>query len=415
MSIMLRLTVMNFMQFFVWGAWLISLSAYMSATLGFTGLQIGSIYGTMGVASLFMPGLMGIVADRWLNAERLYGVLHLAGAGLILWASTVQDYGTLYWIMLLNAMVYMPTIALNNTISFRVLEQQGMNFIQKFPPIRVWGTVGFIVAMWCTDLSGSNLTVGQLYVSAGAAVFLGIYGFTLPACPPSRGGGKRSVAEALGLDAFVLLRRAQMVVFFLCAMLLGGALQITNAFGSAFLADFAGAYPDSFGVRNSNILISISQISETLFILTIPFFLRRFGIKVVMMIAIFAWMFRFGLFAYGDPGPGLWMLVMSMIVYGMAFDFFNISGAMYVNLEANPRIRASAQGLFMIMTNGLGAFFGTMVAGAVVDHYTDGGVRDWHSIWLAFAGYALALGVVFPFVFRYRHDPARMAAAATAH
>jgi NHS family xanthosine MFS transporter len=396
MSIPLRLTVMNFVQFFVWGAWLISFSAYMSRTLGFTGLQIGSIYGTMGVASLFMPGLMGIIADRWLNAERLYGMLHLTGAALILWASTVRDYETLYFIMLLIACVYMPTIALNNTISFRVLEQQGMNFIRKFPPIRVWGTVGFIVAMWCTDLSGSNLTVGQLYISAGAAVFLGLYGFTLPACPPVRDAGRKTLAEALGLDSFVLFKRTQMVVFFLCAMLLGGALQITNAFGSAFLADFSGAYPDSFAV---------SQISETLFILTIPFFLQRFGIKVVMLIAIFAWVLRFGLFAYGDPGPGLWMLVLSMIVYGMAFDFFNISGSMYVNLEANARIRASAQGLFMIMTNGLGAFFGTMVAGAVVDLHTADGVRDWQSIWLTFAGYALALGIVFPFVFRYKHDP----------
>jgi NHS family xanthosine MFS transporter len=412
MKITLRLTVMNYLQFFVWGAWLISLSGYMSATLGFTGLQIGSIYGTMGVASLFMPGLMGIVADRWLNAEKLYGILHLAGAALILWASTVRDYETLYVIMLLNACVYMPTIALNNTISYRVLEQQGMNFIQKFPPIRVWGTVGFIAAMWCTDLSGSNLTVGQLYISAGAGLFLGLYGFTLPACPPSREAGRRTLAEALGLDSLVLFKRAQMVVFFLCAMLLGGALQITNAFGGAFLADFSGTYQDSFAVRNSNILISISQISETLFILTIPFFLQRFGIKVVMLIAIFAWMLRFGLFAFGDPGPGLWMLVLSMIVYGMAFDFFNISGSMYVNLEANARIRASAQGLFMIMTNGLGAFFGTMVAGAVVDLHTVGGERDWQSIWLTFAGYALALGVLFPFVFRYRHDPARMAAAA---
>jgi MFS transporter, NHS family, xanthosine permease len=415
MSIQFRLTVMNFMQFFVWGAWLISLSAYMSKSLGFTGLQIGSIYGTMGVASLFMPGLMGIVADRWVNAERLYGILHLAGAVLLVWASTVRDYETLYFIMLLNAMVYMPTIALNNTISYEVLEQQGLNFIQKFPPIRVWGTVGFIIAMWCTDLSGSNLSIGQLYISAGAAVFLGFYGFTLPACPPSRDTSRKSLVEALGLDAFVLFKRPQMVIFFLCAMLLGGALQITNAFGSAFLADFSGTFPNSFGVRNSNILISISQISETLFILTIPFFLMRFGIKVVMLIAIFAWMFRFGLFAYGDPGPGLWMLVLSMIVYGMAFDFFNISGSMFVNLEANDRIRASAQGLFMIMTNGLGAFLGTMAAGAVVDHYTVDGIRDWHSIWLSFAGYALVLGLIFPFVFRYRHDPAKMAAAATGH
>lgn len=411
MSIPFRLTVMNFMQFFVWGAWLISFGAYMSKSLGFTGLEIGSIYGTMGIASLFMPGLMGIVADRWLNAERLYGILHLTGAALLVWASTVHDYETLFVIMLLNACVYMPTIALNNAISFRVLEQQGMNFINTFPPIRVWGTVGFIIAMWFTDLSGAVLTTGQLYISAGAAVFLGLYGFTMPACPPSRDAGHRTIAEALGLDAFVLFRQPQMVVFFLCAMLLGGALQITNAFGGDFLTDFNAIYPDSFGVKHPILLSSISQISETVFILTIPFFLRRFGIKVVMLIAIFAWMFRFGLFAYGDQGPGLWMLVLSMIVYGMAFDFFNISGAMYVNLEANPRIRASAQGLYMVMTNGLGAFLGTMVAGAVVDFHTTDGVRDWHSIWLTFAGYSLALGLVFPFVFRYRHDPAKMAAA----
>ena len=415
MSIQFRLTVMNFVQFGLWGAWLISFGAYMSKSLGFTGIQIGSIYGTMGVASMFMPGLMGIIADRWLNAERLYGILHLIGAGLLIWASTVRDYETLYFIMLFNAMVYMPTIALNNTISYRVLEQQGLNFIQKFPPIRVWGTVGFIVAMWITDLSGSTLTTGQLFISAGAAAFLGLYGFTMPACPPARDLAKKSLAAALGLDAFVLFRRMQMVVFFLSAMMLGGALQITNAFGGDFLVDFSHAYPDSFGVQHPILLSSISQMSETLFILTIPFFLQRFGIKVVMTIAIFAWVFRFGLFAYGDPGPGLWMLVLSMIVYGMAFDFFNISGSMFVNLEANSTIRASAQGLFMIMTNGLGAFLGTMIAGAVVDHFTVDGIRDWHNIWLAFAGYALALGIVFPFVFRYKHDPAKMAAAATAH
>ena len=415
MSIQFRLTVMNFVQFGLWGAWLISFGAYMSKSLGFTGIQIGSIYGTMGVASMFMPGLMGIIADRWLNAERLYGILHLIGAGLLVWASTVRDYETLYFIMLFNAMVYMPTIALNNTISYRVLEQQGLNFIQKFPPIRVWGTVGFIFAMWFTDLSGSTLTTGQLFISAGAAAFLGLYGFTMPACPPARDLAKKSLAAALGLDAFVLFRRMQMVVFFLSAMMLGGALQITNAFGGDFLVDFTHAYPDSFGVQHPILLSSISQMSETLFILTIPFFLQRFGIKIVMLTSIFAWVFRFGLFAYGDPGPGLWMLVLSMIVYGMAFDFFNISGSMFVNLEANSSIRASAQGLYMVMTNGLGAFLGTMVAGVVVDHFTVDGIRDWHSIWLAFAGYALALGIVFPFVFRYKHDPAKMAAAATAH
>ncbi|MGH9578814.1 MAG: MFS transporter, partial [Terriglobales bacterium] len=292
MTIQLRLTAMNFMQFFVWGSWLISLGAYMIVTLGFSGGQVGSIYATMGVASLFMPGLMGIVADRWVNAERVFGFCHLVGAGLRLWASTVKDYDTLYVIMLLNAMVYMPTIALNNTVSYKVLQQKGFNVIRSFPPIRVWGTVGFIAAMWMVDFAGWTKSALQLYISAGAAVFLGIYGFTMPKCPPARDIASRSLAAALGLDAFVLFKRPQMLVFFVFAMMLGAALQITNAFGGAYLDDFKTAYPGTFGVEHPNLLLSISQISETLFILTIPFFLQRFGIKKVMLISIFAWVFR---------------------------------------------------------------------------------------------------------------------------
>ena len=405
MSIKLRLTIMNFLQFFVWGAWLISLGGYMIVTLGFSGGEVGSVYATMGIASLFMPGLTGIVADRWVNAERVYGICHLIGAGLLLWASTVKDYQTLYMIMLFNAMVYMPTIALGNTVSYRVLEQKGLDVITSFPPIRVWGTIGFIAAMWMVDIAGWTKSSLQLYISAGAAVFLGLYAFTMPACQPAPASNeKRSTMSALGLDAFVLLKRGQTAVFFIFAMLLGAALQITNAFGGAFLDDFKTAYPGSFGVEHPNLLLSISQISETLFILTIPFFLRRFGIKAVMLISIFAWVFRFGLFAIGDPGTGLWMLVLSMIIYGMAFDFFNISGSLYVDREADSSIRASAQGLFMIMTNGLGAFIGGTVSGWVVDFYTVGGVKDWRSIWFAFAAYALVLGVAFPFVFKYKHS-----------
>ncbi len=402
---------MNFLQFFVWGAWLISLGGYMIVTLHFTGGEVGSIYATMGIASLFMPGLLGIVADRWLNAERVYGLCHLIGAGLLLWASTVKDYQTLYTIMLLNAMVYMPTIALGNTVSYEVLEQRGLDVVKSFPPIRVWGTIGFIASMWMVDLAGWTKSPLQLYISAASAAFLGLYAFTMPKCPPSTGNGKRSLASALGLDAFVLFKRGQMLVFFLFAMMLGAALQITNAFGGAFLDDFKTLFPDTFGVRHPNLLLSISQISETLFILTIPFFLQRFGIKRVMLMSMFAWVFRFGLFAVGDPGGGLWMLVLSMIVYGMAFDFFNISGSLYVDREAEGDIRASAQGLFMIMTNGLGAFIGGTVSGKVVDYFTTNGVKDWRSIWFTFAAYALVLGVTFPFLFTYQHKAAEQAPA----
>jgi MFS transporter, NHS family, xanthosine permease len=415
MSIQFRLTVMNFIQFFVWGSWLISLGAYMIATLGFTGSQVGSIYATMGLGSLIMPGLTGIVADRWMNAERVYGICHLAGGSLLLWASTVKDFRTLYSIMLLNAMVYMPTIALNNTVSYKVLTQIGVNPIEHFPRIRVWGTVGFIVAMSTVDLTGWARTHLQLHIGAGAAFFLGLYAFTLPTCRPAHTHGKRSLISALGLDAFVLFRHQKMLVFFIFAILLGAALQITNAFAGAFLEDFTNAYPGTFGVKHPNLLLSISQISETLFVLTIPFFLQRFGIKKVMLMSIYAWVFRFGLFAVGDPGAGLWMLVLSMIIYGMAFDFFNISGSLFVDGESDSNIRASAQGLFMMMTNGLGAFLGGMVSGRVVDYFTASGMKNWRSIWLTFAAYALVLGIVFPLVFKYRHDPEKMVHISPAH
>jgi MFS transporter, NHS family, xanthosine permease len=408
LSIELRLIVMNFIQFFVWGSWLISLGDYMIVTLGFTGGQVGSVYSTIGIGSLFMPGLVGIVADRWMNVERVYGICHLIGAALLLWASTVRDFHTLHVIMLLNAMVYMPTIALNNTLAYNALGRMGLNPIQSFPPIRVWGTVGFIAAMWMVDLAGWTKSELQLYASAGGALVLGIYGFTLPKCPPAKTESKRRVVSALGLDAFVLFKRRQMLAFFVFAMLLGGALQITNAFGVAFLDDFKTTYPGAFGVKHPNLLLSVSQISETLFVLTIPFFLQRFGIKKVMLISIFAWVFRFGLFAVGDPGPRLWMLVASMIIYGMAFDFFNISGSLFVDREAEGTIRASAQGLFMIMTNGLGAFLGGRASGWVVDHFTVEGVKDWHSIWFTFAAYALVLGLVFPLAFNYRHHPEKL-------
>ncbi|MCS3795223.1 nucleoside permease [Niastella sp. OAS944] len=403
MSIRFRLIIMNFLEFFVWGSWLISLGAYMSNVLHFTGGQVGSIYGTMGIASIFTPALFGIVADRWLNAERVFGIAHIIGALLLLWASRVTDYPTLYMIMLLNSFMFMPTIGLNNTVSYIVLEKKGLNIVKDFPPIRVWGTIGFIAAMWMVDLCGFNLSPLQLYISAGAGLLLGVYAFTMPGCPPVKSAVKKSLASSLGLDAFVLFKRKKMIIFFLFAMLLGAALQITNTFGSSFLTDFSKSYPDAFGVKHSNVLISISQISETLFILTIPFFLRRFGIKQVMLMSIFAWVFRFALFAIGDPGSGLWLLILSMIVYGMAFDFFNISGSLFVEREADIRIRASAQGLFMLMTNGIGAFLGNYLSGLVVDHFTVNGEKDWQAIWFSFAGYALLLGIIFPLVFKYKH------------
>jgi len=405
MNIKLRLILMNFLQFFIWGSWLISLNVYLDKTLHFTGGQIGSIYATMGLASLFMPALLGILADKWINAERVFGMCHIIGALLLFWASTVKNYNTLYLIMLLNTMTYMPTIALNNTVSYKVLQQKKINIVKDFPPIRVWGTVGFICAMWMVDLCGWTNSASQLYISASSALLLGLYAFTMPECPPAKSGEKKNLISALGLDAFVLFKQKKMLVFFVFAMLLGAALQITNTFGGTFLTDFGKQkiYTNSFAVNHPGALISISQISETLFILTIPFFLQRFGIKRVMLMSIFAWVFRFGLFSIGNPGSGLPLLILSMIIYGMAFDFFNISGSLFVEKEADIKIRASAQGLFMVMTNGIGAFLGGMISGWVVDYFTVNGLKDWRSIWFSFAGYALVLSIVFPLVFKYKH------------
>lgn len=405
MGIKARLTLMNFLQFFVWGTWLISIGGYLGGTLHFSGSQIGSVFSTLGIASLFMPALMGIVADKWLNAEKVLGICHLIGALLLFWAATVTEPNLFFWVMLLNSMFYMPTIALNNTVSYRVLEENNFDVVKDFPPIRVWGTIGFIAAMWIVDLCSWKSTNAQLFFAAVSACLLGLYAFTMPKCPPQKSKNSSSLLSTLGFDALVLFKQKQMVIFFVFAMLLGVALQITNAFGGSFLESFNTTHPDAFGVKHPILLLSISQISETLFILTIPFFLRKFGIKKVMLISIFAWVFRFSLFAIGDPGNGLGWLILSMIIYGMAFDFFNISCSLFVEKESPSNIRASAQGLLMFMSNGLGAMIGGYCSGLVVEHFTQKGVSDWHSIWLAFAGYALVLGIIFPLLFKYKHDP----------
>jgi len=413
MNIKTRLIIMNFLQFFVWGCWLISLSGYLINTLGFSGFQVGSIYATAGIASLFMPGLLGIVADRWFNAEKVLGVCHLIGAALFLWASTITNYDVLYWIMLFYAMAYIPTIALNNSVAYHLLEKRGHDVVKEFPPIRVWGTIGFIVAMWFVDLLGLKNGAGQFYLSAAASLILGVYALFMPQCKPDKSQRKKSVVSSLGLDAIVLFKSPKMAIFFVFSMLLGAALQITNTFGQPFLMDFSVNYPTSFAVTHPGILMSISQISETLFILAIPFFMKRFGIKNVMLISMLAWVLRFGLFGFGNPGSGFILLVLSMIIYGMAFDFFNISGSLFVEMETTTKIRSSAQGLFMIMTNGIGTIIGGLVSGLVVDRFTVDGVKDWPSIWFAFAAYALVLAILLPIFFKYKHNPGMMKTGVT--
>jgi NHS family xanthosine MFS transporter len=412
MGLKLRITVMNFLQFFVWGAWLLSFGKYLYVTLGFSGEQIGAIFMTLGIASLFMPGVMGIIADRWLSPNKLYAIVHIIGAGLLYLAARETEFNALYWVMLVYLMLYMPTIALDHTVSYCLLEKNGYDIVKDFPPIRVWGTVGFIIAVWIIDLLGWGLSNLQLYFSAAFSLILGIYSLTLlPDCPIEKTGEKKTLAQALGLDAFVLFKDKKMATFFIFSMMLGGALQITNMWGEAFLHDFGKIekYKDAFAVTHNGILMSLSQISETLFILTIPFFLKKFGIKKVMLMSMFAWVLRFGLFGIGSPeGLGLVFLLLSMIIYGMAFDFFNISGSLFVEMEAEPKIRASAQGLFMIMTNGIGAMIGAYGSGIIIDMFTHNGHKEWTTIWFIFSAYALVVALLFMIFFKYKHDPEAM-------
>ena len=411
MNIKIRLTVLSFMQFFVWGAWLITIATYFFSNNMGNGKQFGAIFSTLAISSIIMPPLTGILADRWMNAEKLYGLLHILYGAALFYVPFVKDADTLYYVILIAMLFYMPTISLSNAVSYTILKRNNYDVVKAFPPIRVWGTIGFIAAMWMTNLSGSKANANQFIIAAVAAVALGIYSFTLPKCPPQRTIAKdASIAEQLGLTAFKLFAKYKMALFFIFSMFLGAALQLTNMYGDTFLDDFKNvpAYgPESFVVKYSTIIMSISQISETVFILTIPFFLKRFGIKNVMLFSMIAWVLRFGLFAYGNPVDGLWMIILSCIVYGMAFDFFNISGSLFVETTTSPSIRSSAQGMFMMMTNGVGAYLGSKVSGYVIDQYFSSadGAKDWHNIWLYFALYAAIVAVLFAVFFRHKHDP----------
>ena len=354
-SIQLRLTVMNFLQFAIWGAYLTSMGRYLGAA-GF-GSEIGNFYAMQGFVSLFMPALMGIVADRWIPAQRLLGLCHaVAGAlmmGVFLYTQTeAPSYTSLFVLYSLSVAFYMPTLALSNSVAYTSLEQSGLDLVKSFPPIRVFGTVGFI------------------------------------------------------------FKQRKMALFFIFSMLLGVSLQITNGFANPFISTFGEipAYADTFGVKHANILISLSQLSETLCILLIPFALRRFGIRRVMLIAMTAWVLRFALLGLGDPGSGVWLFLLSMVVYGVAFDFFNVSGSLFVDKETDPSIRSSAQGLFMIMTNGIGATLGSLGAQAVINHFvssqteTTAVLSGWSTSWYIFAGYSAVVAVLFAVLFRYKTE-----------
>jgi len=409
MNIKLRLILMNFLQFFIWGAWLLTIGTYCAKTNHWSFTQFGAIFSTMGFSALFMPALAGIIADRYLNAEKLYGILHILGAIALFCVPMVKSPVTLFWVMLLNMFCYMPTLSLSIAVAYNALKNNGQDVIKSYPPIRTWGTVGFIVALWTISLTHNEASANQFYIAGFVAFILGLYSFSLPKCVPQlHEASKKSFVDMLGLNAFTLFKTPKFAIFFAFSMLLGAALQLTNAYGAVFITDFKDitAYQDTVAVKYPAIIMSISQASETLFILAIPFFLRKFGIKYVMLISMLAWVLRFGLFAYGNPTDGLWMIILSCIVYGMAFDFFNISGSLFVETQTTPQIRASAQGLFMMMVNGVGALFGSFASGLLIDKYftLPNHTQNWHGIWLTFAAYALVIAIIFPFVFRYNDN-----------
>lgn len=410
MSIKFRLTILSFLEFFIWGSWLITIGAYCEHTKHWTFSEFGAIFSTMGISAVFMPTLTGIIADRWFNAERLLGVCHIIGSVILFAIPSVDSPTAFFWVMLLYMVFYMPTISLANTVSYTALKNENKNIIKDFPPIRVWGTIGFIVAMWIVSLLHIETSASQFYVASVASLALGVYSFSLPKCPPLYTIEKgRSFVDTFGLKAFSLFKNVKMAMFFIFAMLLGAALQLTNAYGDTFLHGFAkvDAYKDAIAVKYPAIIMSISQMSETVFILAIPFMLKKFGIKKVMLFSMFAWVLRFGLFAYGNPAEGLWMIVLSCIIYGLAFDFFNISGSLFVDSQCDSKIRASAQGLFMMMTNGFGALLGSSVSGVVIDKFytLSDGSKDWHGIWIAFSLYSLVVAIAFGLLFRHKHDP----------
>ena len=399
-----RLALMNFLEFAVWGAYLTCMGRYLG-NIG-VGTEIGYFYSMQGVVSIFMPAIIGIVADRWIPAQRMLGFCDLAAGGV--------DFTTIFSLYSVSVAFYMPTIALSNSVAYSALRQAGMDTVKDFPPIRVFGTVGFILTMWLVDIMGFQTNHWQFVTSGVLGVVLFLYSFTLPHCPVANKDKHISLSEAFGLKAFALFRQKQMALFFIFSMLLGVSLQITNVYANPFISSFASQseFADTFGVQHANILISLSQISETLCILLIPFCMKRFGIKNVMLISMFAWVLRFGLFGIGDPGNGVWMFILSMIVYGVAFDFFNVSGSLFVDQNTAPEIRSSAQGLFMLMTNGVGGTIGVIAAQYIINAYTYGvtigeefyTVGDWPTCWYIFSAYALVVGVVFAMVFHPKNQ-----------
>jgi nucleoside transporter len=390
------LCLMMFLEYFVWGSWYVTMSTYMGTNLHATGVQIGAAYSALAIATMISPFFIGLIADRFFAAQRIMGVLHLAGAILLFSATTVSVNSPFYWIILVYSLLYMPTIALSNSIAFYQMRDPG----RQFPWIRVFGTLGWIVAglliggmQW--EKSGTTL-LNTFYLASGASAMLGLISFFLPNTPPKAKSTEVTATKALGTDAFVLFKSKSYLVFFIAAILVCIPLSFYYGFANDFL--------NEIGMKNAASKMILGQFSEGLFILAIPFLFNRIGVKKMLMMGMTAWMLRYLCFAYGNLGSNLWMLYAGIILHGVCYDFFFVTGYMYTENKAGAGIKNAAQGLFTFATYGVGMFIGTWFSGFVVDNYKAGPGHDWLKIWYVPA--YIALGVLIYFILFFREKRA---------
>jgi len=382
---------MMFLQFFIWGAWYVTMGTYLDKVLKATGVQVGAAYSAMAIATIFSPFFVGMIADKFFPAQRVLGVLHIIGAALLFYLSKIDNPSFFYWIVLLYSLMYAPTLALVNSVSFRQMNDPS----KEFPSIRFLGTIGWIVVGWMIDkvfkLSTEQLAT-TFVIAAAASALLGLMSFTLPDTPPKAKGTRATFTQVLGADAFVLFRSKDFLIFFIASILICIPLSFYYSFTNLFLTEV--------GMKSVTSNMTWGQVSEALFILAIPFFFKRFGVKWMIAIGMVAWTVRFVLFGYGDAGPGLWMLFAGIILHGVCFDFFFVTGQIYTDSKADVKIQSSAQGLITMATYGVGMWIGTLLSGYVKDYYTIDKISNWKSIWMVPAGIAFVVLIFFVMLFK---------------
>jgi nucleoside transporter len=386
-SIRLKLSVMMFLQYFVWGAWYVAMSAYLNETLKFDGPQVGLAYGSTALAAMISPFFVGMVADRFFPTERILAALHLAGAALLFLVSTLGQFSAFYPVLIVYTLCYMPTLALTNSLSFHQMQDPG----REFPGIRVLGTIGWIVAGYAVDLFGFGKTAGMFQIAGVASAALGVMSFVLPHTPPSRLGHPITARDVLGLDALKLLKDRSFAIFVLGSFLVCIPLQFYYAFANAFLSEI--------GVANPTSKMTLGQWSEIFFMLVMPWFFRRLGVKWMLIVGMLAWTTRYGLFAFGDSGPLMWMLYIAILLHGICYDFFFVTGQIYTDKKAPVEIRAAAQGFIAFVTLGVGMFIGSWLSGLIVGQHVTPAGHDWRTIWLIPSACALGVLVLFALFF----------------